>query len=159
MPQMYAVAGQRIYIGNNTVTDQDTAFIESDFASQSWTEIKGWVQVGGFGSAATLVTSEQVPGTFVKKAKGMRNSGSMVNQFDVVAGDTGQAALKTAEAADSNYAFKVVYPLRTGQSTPTTFYLVGLVMDRAFQGGQPNNPNRFQSTVEIQNNIVEVAAS
>lgn len=159
MPKMYAVAGQRIYIGNTTVVDQDTAFVEADFSGQSWTEIKGWVQAGTRGPSAGIVTSEQISGSYVKKAKAIRDAGQMVNQFDLVDGDAGQAALKAAEAADANYAFKIVHPLRTGQSTPFTEYHVGLVKDRKFQGGAATAPNRFESTVELQNNMVEVAAT
>lgn len=159
MPQMYSVAGKKIFIGNSTVSDQDDDFIESDFSGQSWTEIKGWVTMGAVGGEAALVTSEQINSGYTKKGKGVKNSGSMANTFDILEGDAGQADLIAAIASSANFAFKIEFPLRAGQATPTMRLLVGLAMGFNESGGGPNDPDRFESTIELQNNVVRVAAT
>lgn len=159
MPVMYPVAGKKLYIGSAAIDDQDTDFAESDFSSVSWVEVKGWVQMGAVGDAATLVTSDQISSGRTKKQKGTKNAGSMENVFDILAGDAGQTALRAAVASADNYPFKIDFPLRTGESTPARRLFIGLVMGDPEQGGGPNNPDRFSSTIEINSNVVKVAAA
>jgi len=162
MAKMYPVAGCKFFIGNAAIADQDDAFDAADFTSVTWTEVKGWVQMGAVGDAAALVTSDQIGSARTKKAKGTRNAGSMENVFDVVADDTGQLAMIAAEQTDDNYPFRITYndaPLTGSAPTPSESLFIGIVMSQARQGGGANDPRRRNFNIEINSNIVPVAAA
>ena len=159
MADLYAVAGTKIYIGGTKAT-QTTDFVASDFSGESWTEIDGWETMGAIGDAAQSIVTQLVNRGRDLKQKGTRNAGSMQNNFAIVNGDAGQAAMKAAEASTSNYAFRVVYDdVPSGGSTPTTQYFIGLVMTWQDQGGGANTVRMKQGTIEINSNIVQVDAA
>lgn len=157
MADLYPVAGMRIYIGG-TKTSQSTDFIASDFASESWTEIDGWETVGAFGDSAQVITTQLVNRNRDLKQKGTANAGSMQCQFAQIDGDAGQQALFAASVGTnkSNYAFRVDGN-ETG--TPSKRYFIGLVMGFAEQGGNANTIRMVQVTIELNSNVVRVAAS
>lgn len=157
MADLYPVAGMKIYIGG-TKTSQSTDFIASDFASESWTEIDGWETVGAFGDSAQVITTQLVNRNRDLKQKGTANAGSMQCQFAQIDGDAGQQALFAASVGTnkSNYAFRVDGN-ETG--TPSKRYFIGLVMGFAEQGGNANTIRMVQATIEINSNVVRVAAS
>lgn len=159
MAEMHSIAGERIYISSAAISDKDTDFVEGDFSSVTWIEIPGWTQRGQFGDTSTVVTSDQIGRPRVKKAKGTANAGTMENVFDRNDGDAGQAKLKAARASSDNYAFRVLDPLRTGESTPAAAMFIGLVMSAPRNSGGPNDPDRISCSIEINSNIVEVAAT
>lgn len=162
MAKMYAVAGCTISIGDAPIDDQDDDFEASDFDAITWTEIKGWVTMGAHGDAATLVTSDQIGNPRTKKAKGTRNAGSMENVFDVVADDPGQLAMIAAEKSNQNYPFRIVYndaPATGSAPAPSESLFIGLVTSGQRSGGGANDPRRRAMTIEINSNIVEVAAT
>ena len=159
MADLYPVAGAKLYIGGATAT-QAANFVAGDFVSETWTEVDGWETCGGYGDAAQLITTQLINRGRDTKQKGTRNAGSMQNMFAEIPGDTGQAAMKTAEASTSNYAFRIVYDdIPAGGSVGTTHYFVGLVTSWNNQGGAANTVRMRQGTIEINSNIVEVAAS
>lgn len=158
MSDLYPVAGAQIYIGGVTAT-QTTDFTASDFVSESWTEIDGWETAGVVGDAAQVITTQLINRNRDVKQKGTRNAGSMQNTFAHVQGDTGQAAMVTAEASSSNYAFKIEYDdVPSGGSLPTTVYFVGLVTTWQRQNGQANTVRMYNGNIEINSNVVTVAA-
>lgn len=162
MAKMYPVAGSRFYIGDAAIDDQDEDFAAADFDAVEWTEVKGWVTMGASGDAATLVTSDQIANSRTKKAKGTRNAGSMENVFDTVKDDPGQIAMIAAEATQLNYPFRIVYndaPATGVSPTPSESLFIGLVMSKSRAGGGANDPRRTNATIEINSNIVEIAAS
>ena len=159
MPTMYPVAGKKLFIGSPAIADKDSDFVKSDFDPVVWTEVKGWVTVGQIGDSAALVTSDQVSTGRTKKQKGAKNAGSMENAFDILEGDPGQDAMQAALASSDNFPIKVEFPLRQGQSTPTTRLFIGLVMGTPEQGGGANDPDRISSTIEINSNLVLVPAT
>ncbi|MBY8918824.1 hypothetical protein KUG85_04720 [Nitratireductor sp. L1-7-SE] len=162
MAKMYPVAGCKFYIGSAAIDDQDDDFVAADFDAVTWIEVKGWVTMGASGDSATLVTSDQIGNKRTKKAKGTRNAGSMENTFDVVADDPGQLAMIAAEQTDDNYPFRTVYndaPTTGPAPTPSESLFIGLVMSKSRAGGGANDPRRMNSTVEINSNIVHVAAA
>lgn len=106
--QLYPVAGAKIYIGPaDTVPDDDVD--ASDFASTTWTEIKGWQTMGSVGDTATLITEAVISAKRDLKAKGTRNAGSMQNNFIILPEDAGQIALIAAEASEHNFPFKIEF--------------------------------------------------
>ena len=143
--QLYPVAGAKIYIGPaGTVPDDDVD--ASDFASITWTEIKGWQTMG---SAAKRDL----------KAKGTRNAGSMQNNFIILPTDPGQIALIAAEATEHNYPFKIEFDDEPAGSapTPTIKYFYGIVMSANEQGGGANTARLLQGNIEVNSNVVTVA--
>lgn len=156
---LFPVAGMKIYIGG-TKADQSTDFVASDFNGESWTEIDGWSQCGGFGDAAQTITTALINRSRDSKQKGTANSGTMENVFAWNPDDAGQTALKAAAAPSvkDNYAFKVTFADTSG-STPTTVYFIGIVQSYQFAGGDANTILNINATIDINSNLVEVAAT
>lgn len=160
---LYPVAGSKIFIGGVKAT-QAADFAASDFASQTWTEIDGWSQMGAIGDSAQTITASLINRGRDVKQKGTRNAGSMQNVFAKIAADTGQAALLAAEKTSSNYAFKIEFDdAATSPASPTPqpskVYFVGLVTSAQEAGGAANTVQNLNSTIEINSNIVPVAAN
>lgn len=160
---LYPVAGEKIYIGGVMATQADD-FVESDFSAVSWTEIDGWETVGKIGDAAQTLTTSMVNRKRDVKQKGTRNAGSMQNVFAILATDAGQLALIAAEKTSDNYAFKVEFPdAATSPASPTPQpskrYFVGLVTTAEEAGGGANTIQKLNSTIELNSNIVRVAAN
>jgi hypothetical protein len=160
---LYPVAGSKIYIGTAMATQADD-FEESDFAAVSWTEIDGWSQMGAYGDAAQVITTSLINRGRDVKQKGTRNAGSMQNVFAEIADDAGQAALIAAEKTSSNYAFKIEGDdAATSPASPTPqpskAYFVGLVTSAQRAGGAANTVKNLNATIEINSNIVDVAAN
>lgn len=161
MPQLYPVAGAKISIGPAVNTVPEDADIDaSDFASVSWTEIKGWQTMGAIGDAATLITESVISSGRDLKAKGTRNAGSMQNNFIILPADTGQIALIAAEATDYNYPFKIEFDDAppTGTAPKGTIkYFYGIVMTAQENGGGANTARLISGNIEINSKIVTVA--
>jgi hypothetical protein len=149
MPQLYPVAGAKIYIGPavNTVPD-DTDIDATDFASVTWTELKGWQTMGAIGDAATLISEDVISSSRTLKAKGTRNAGSMQNNFIIMPNDPGQIALIAAENTDFNYPFKLAFddapPVVSGVAT-ITIAAPGVVTWTG-HGRQVNDPVKLSTT-------------
>ncbi|MGO6879475.1 hypothetical protein ACC734_16890 [Rhizobium ruizarguesonis] len=110
MPQLYPVAGAKIYIGPAVNSVPDDADVDAtDFASVTFTEVKGWQTMGSVGDSATLITEAVISQGRDLKAKGTRNAGSMQNNFIILPNDPGQVALIAAENTDYNYPFKIAF--------------------------------------------------
>jgi len=159
MAQLYPVAGCKIYIGNAAMDDQDDDFIASDFASVTWVEIKGWTDMGSIGDSSQLITSDQINTARTKKAKGTKNAGSMENVFDIIPDDPGQIALLAAAGVQTNYPFRIDMNDAVAAGDPSKRMFVGLVMTAQERGGGANTPRKVGGTVEINSNIVKVAAT
>lgn len=158
---LYPVAGLKFFIGSAKAT-QSADFTASDFSAVSWTEVDGWTQMGSFGDAAQVITTQVINRNRDVKQKGTRNAGSMQNVFAKIAGDAGQTAVKTAEATSANYAFKIEFDdAATSPASPTPepskAYFVGLVTSAQEAGGSANTVQSLNVTVEINSNIVRVA--
>jgi hypothetical protein len=153
MADLYPVAGSKLYIGGVLETKNED-FVESDFASQSWTEIDGWSQMGAVGDAAQTITTPLINRNRDLKQKGTSNAGSMQNTFAALENDAGQIALLAAAEPSnkSNYAFRI--DLSNGAKR----YFVGLVTTAQDAGGEANTMGNMSATIEINSNIVRVAA-
>lgn len=157
MADLYPVAGKRIYIGGVKAL-QSTDFIAGDFSGESWTEVDGWETHGAFGDSAQVITTSLINRNRDLKQKGTANAGQMQNNFAIVTGDAGQAALRAAAVATNkdNYAFRV---LGNESGTPGSAYFVALVMGAPEQGGNANTIRMLQVNLEINSNIVVVDPS
>lgn len=160
---LYPVAGKRFYIGGVMATKK-TDFVAADFAGQSWIEIDGWETHGSIGDAGALITTALINRGRDVKQKGTANGGSMQNNFAILTEDLGQIALIAAAqpANKNNYAFKIEgndAPASGSDPTPSMRMFVGLAMNASEQGGNANTAQMLQSTVEVNSNIVKVAAT
>jgi hypothetical protein len=160
---LYPIAGQRIYIGG-VKPDQNTDFVAADFTSQTWVEIDGWVNAGAVGDNTALITTALINRGRDVKQKGTANAGQMQNQFAVIADDPGQIALLAAAAGSNknNYAFRVLgndAPASGPDPEPSERLFVGLVMSAQEPGGDANTIRMLDATIEINSNIVKIAAT
>lgn len=162
MAQLYPVAGAKIYIGPAVTTVPDDADLDAaDFASVTWTEMKGWQTMGQIGDAATLITESVISSARDLKAKGTRNAGSMSNNFIIQPSDPGQIALIAAENTPYNHPFKIEFddaPPTGADPTPTTKYFYGIVMTAQEQGGGANTARLLSGNIEINSEVITVAA-
>lgn len=164
MADLLEVAGWKIYIGPQIALGADDV-VASDFTggSPTYVEIDGWETMGAFGDTAQTITTALINRQREVKQKGTRNAGQMQNNFAVLLGtapDAGMAAVIAAEKTNANYMFKVVandLPSGSG-ATATTFYFAALVMSATVQGGGANTVQMRQVTLEVNSNVVEVAA-
>lgn len=148
---LYPVAGSKIFIGG-VLSDKATDFVAADFTSQTWEEIDGWSTMGAAGDTAALITSSLINRGRDIKQKGTFNAGQMQNVFAIVDDDAGQLALLAAAQTRDNYAFKI--ELENGAQR----LFVALVMSAEEAGGEANTIQNLNSTLEINSNIVKVAA-
>lgn len=157
---LYPVAGCKIYIGG-VLSDKATDFTASDFSGVTWTVIDGWEQMGSMGDTAQVITTSLINRGRDIKQKGTRNAGSMENVFAIVPADAGQIALIAAEKTSNNYAFKVeLNDAPVGDDpTPSQRLFVGLVTSAQEAGGEANTVQKLNATIEINSNIVPVAAT
>ena len=161
MATLYPVAGSRIYIGPAMELPDDDV-LATDFDAITWTEIKNWTSMGDFGDTAAQITTQLIDRGRDVKQKGTRNAGSMQNVFANAPTDPGQLALIAAEKTNQNYPFKIELndkPAVGASPTNSMRYFIGLVTTAQESGGGANTVRNLNSTVEINSNIVRVAAS
>lgn len=156
---LYPVAGMHFYIGG-VLSDKTTDFVAADFASQTWVEVDGWTATGKIGDTGALITTPIINRGRDTKQKGTANAGSMQSEFAQIVLDAGQLALIAAAAPSvkSNYAFRVDLNDAVG-GAPGKRYFIGLVMSAEEVGGDANSIRKLSSTIEINSNIVRVAAT
>lgn len=158
-----AVAGQKIYIGGQ-LEPETGDMIAGDFSGETWVEIDGWTQCGAVGDTAALITSSLINRGRDIKQKGTKNAGSMQNVFAIIPADAGQLALIAAAGTNKNYAFKIANnDAATSPASPVPVpslrYFVALVMTAEESGGEANTVQSLNATIEINSNIVKVAAN
>lgn len=159
MADLFPVSGARFYIGGATAT-QSSNFVASDFSGETWVEVDGWETAGVVGDTAEVIVTQLINRGRDVKQKGTRNAGSMENTFAIAPGDAGQTAMFNAEGSPLNYAFRIVFDdIPDGGATGTTQYFVGIVTSWQDANGGANTVRMKTGTVEINSNIVEVAAA
>ena len=138
-----------------------TDFVAADFTTGSpeWTLINGTTNLGAAGDTSELVTSNQIGSGRTRKAKGTRNAGSMTLVCDIDITDPGQLALIAAEKTRDSYAFMLEFDDAPAGGTPSTRYFSAFVMSTAEQYDEANSVMKLNATLEIDSNIVRVAAA
>lgn len=156
---LFATAGMKLYIGG-VKAEQADDFDAADYAGETWVEIDGWSEVGDYGDAAQTITTSLINRGRDIKQKGTANAGTMANTFAWLPADAGQIALKAAAAGTNkaNYAFKIEHSDTEGNTTPTTDYFIGVVTSFQFSGGDANTVRNVSATIEINSNVLTVAA-
>ena len=159
MSNLFATAGSTIHIGGAAMPFSDTDFTSSDFSSVTWTEIKGTTNIGSAGDTSELITSNHVAVSRTRKLKGTRNAGSMELVCDLDYADAGQLALVAAEKTRDTYPIKITFNDAPSGGTPSERYFVALIMSATEQWDEANSVMKLNSTLEIDSNIVRVAAA
>jgi len=155
---LFAAAGSKVYIGGAKASTS-TDFVASDFDSETWTEIDGLENIGTFGDAAQTITSSLINRGRDVKQKGTRNAGTMDLIVALNYADAGQLALIAAEKSPNEYAFRVDFNDAPEGGSPSQRFFVGLVMSASEELGEANNTIKLNASLEINSNIVRVAAS
>ena len=145
------VAGSRFYIGG-VMADQAADFVEADFAAQVWTEVDGWQQMGDLGEEPNMITTSLINRGRDKAMKGTRQVVNMENRFTIIDDDAGQLACIAAEAANSDYAFRVTF------ASGAERLFTGLVVSASEIGGEANTIRFLAVNVARNSNVVKVAA-
>ena len=158
MARLYGTAGSKLYIGG-AMAFAGTDLTSSDFSGETWVEVKGHTSLGASGDTSELITSNRVNESRTRKLKGTRNAGSMEVVCDFDPADAGQLALVAAEASAESYAFRLVFNDAPVGGTPSERMFVGLVMGVTEELGEANNVVKRNATIEIDSNIVRVAAA
>lgn len=158
MGHLFTTAGSQLFIGG-PLSFTGINFVQSDFNAVSWTKIGGTTNLGSSGDTSELVTSNQIDRDRTRKAKGVRNAGSMPLICDLDYADPGQIALIAAEKTRHTYAFKLVFNDAPVGGTPSERYFVALVMSAGEQYDEANSVMKLNSTLEIDSNIVRVPAA
>lgn len=160
MSKTFATAGSKLDIGAAKAFN-GTDFVASDFTSGTpvYTEIGGTTNLGSAGDTSELITSNHISEARTRKLKGTRNAGSMTVAMDLDYSDAGQLALIAAEKTKDTYAFRVTFNDAPVGGTPSVRYFVALVMSAAEQWDEANSVMKLNATLEIDSNIVRVAAA
>jgi hypothetical protein len=160
MSILLATAHSKLYIGAAKAF-AGTDFVASDFTSgsPSYTQIGGTTNLGSAGDTSELITSNQINIGRTRKAKGTRNAGAMQVVCDLDIADAGQLAAIAAEKTSQSYAFKLTFNDAPSGGTPSTRYFAAFVMSATEQWDEANSVMKLNLTLEIDSNIVRVAAA
>lgn len=158
MPNFDVNAKTRVFIGG-VIADKMEDFVASDFASQSWTQIKGLTNIGQLGDTYQEISVDQVGSGRTMKAKGTANAGNQELQMSFLPADAGQLALIAAGKARENYAFKIEFDDAPSGGTPTTRMYIALVMGTPEILGGANDVKSMTATLAVNSNIVNTAAA
>lgn len=160
MSKTFATAGSKLDIGDAKAFT-GTDFVATDFTTgtPTWTEIGGTTNLGSAGDTSELITSNHITEARTRKLKGTRNAGSMTVAMDLDYSDAGQLALIAAEKTKETYAFRVTFNDAPAGGTPSIRYFVALVMSAQEQWDEANSVMKLNATLEIDSNIVRVAAA
>jgi hypothetical protein len=159
MAGIFATAGSKLYIGGSLAA-KSTDFVVGDYSGQSWVNV-GWMEsIGAFGDEAATITFDAIGEGRTIKLKGSRNAGDMQVVCGIDYSDSGQIALRAAEATPNNYAFKVEFnDMPAGGTSNSLRYFIGLVMTAREALDTANNVMKLNATIGVNSNIVRVAAT
>ena len=154
---IHTSTGCRLLIGPVAGTSVLTA---SDFAALTYTEISQIQDLGDFGDVAEDLTYSLVNDDRLHYRKGSVDGGVLPLVLSHDLGDGGQAAMQTALASRSNYAFKIAFGGTPGvPPAEEVFYFRGKVLKFRTEVGGPDRVLSVNSDIAINSAIVQSAAS
>lgn len=122
------------------------------FTALTFTEIGEISDLGEFGRQYNLVTYNVLSQRRTIKRKGSYNDGTIAAQMARVPSDAGQTILTTAVDDDASYSLKI--ELQDG----TVFYTTAQIMSYTTNIGNVDQITGATVNMEIDNDIIEVAA-
>lgn len=147
----------KIYITSSVDNTVDTP---TEFAAKTWIEIGLVEKIGEYGDESSEVTGNVISEGRTRRAKGVRNAGTLVVTCFVDPSDAGQAAVIAAEQTSLRYGFKIVPKDRLNETgTDSISYFRGLVMSRKKGELASDGLQRITYNVGIDSAIYEVAAT
>lgn len=146
-------AGTKLYVSAALPATYDAA----GYAALAWTEIGEVITIPEFGKTFNLVTHNPLGDRKTYKRKGSYNQGSLATQVARAPSDAGQVLALAALEVDTAYAFKV--DLNDGVTTNTLQNFPGLVMSYTTNTGSVDQIRTASITIEIDGEVVEVAAT
>lgn len=152
---IFTTAGASFFIGT-AIDSKAVDFTESDFKSQTWTQVNRVENYGSFGDTADEVTFNDVGKNRVEKLKGTRNAGNMEIVVGVDYSDEGQKALRAAERTIYDYAFRVVFNDAPVNGSPSERLFIAKVMSTSEEMNEANNVVKLKVTLGINSNIVRI---
>lgn len=144
----FTSAGTKLYVSASA----PATYNNTGFAALTWTEIGEVSEMGEFGRQYNLVTFNTLGDRRTVKRKGSYNDGTIACQMARVPDDAGQTILVTAVNSDSSYSIKI--QLQDG----TVFYTSAQVMSYTTNIGNVDQITSATVNLEIDNDILEVAA-
>lgn len=137
------VAGSKISIGRR-VSYKDTV-IAADFSGASWTEIKGWTEVGELTVDIEVLTQLLISTGITQYGKGVMSFPTMSNGFTPLPTDPGQVKMAQALLSCSPYEFKIEWGADCGDASDVTISPTGVVTWTA-HGQEAGQPITFTTT-------------
>lgn len=144
----FTSAGTKLFVSASA----PATYTSAGFAALTWTEIGEVSEMGEFGRQYNLVTFNTLGDRRTVKRKGSYNDGTIACQMARVPDDAGQTILTTAVNSDSSYSIKI--QLQDG----TVFYTSAQVMSYTTNIGNVDQITSATVNLEIDNDILEVAA-
>ena len=144
----FTSAGTKLFISASA----PATYNSTGFAALTFTEIGEVSEMGEFGRQYNLVTFNTLGDRRTVKRKGSYNDGTIACQMARVPDDAGQTILTTAVNSDSSYSIKI--KLQDG----TVFYTSAQVMSYTTNIGNVDQITSATVNLEIDNDILEVAA-
>ena len=144
----FTSAGTKLFISSAA----PATYNSTGFAALAWTEIGEVSEMGEFGRQYNLVTFNKLGDRRTVKRKGSYNDGTIACQMARVPSDAGQTILTTAVNSDNSYSIKI--KLQDG----TVFYTSAQVMSYTTNIGNVDQITSATVNLEIDNDILEVAA-
>jgi hypothetical protein len=133
-----------------------SAVLPATYDPSGYAAVTGWQTVahvndlGDFGADATLITYTSLGQRIKGKLKGSIDQGSSSVSLHRVISGAGQALMRTAQASDLSYSFRVT--IQDG----TKFYFTGKVMSFITKVGGVDNILGATAKLEIDSATVEV---
>jgi len=149
MSDAFTSAGTTIAV----VDSNPATYDQSGFEALTYTLIGEVTDLGEFGREYSSVTHNPLGDRRTVKRKGSYNDGNVAMTVARVPGDSGQTLLTTGLDSDDSYSFEVT--LQDG----TTLYFEAQIMSYTTNVGTVDQITTASVSLEITNDIIEVAAA
>ena len=149
MSNAFTSAGTTISV----VDSNPATYDQAGFEALTYILIGEVTDLGEFGREYSAVTHNPLGDRRTVKRKGSYNDGTVAMTVARVPGDAGQTLLTTGLDSDDNYSFEVV--LQDG----TTLYFEAQIMSYTTNVGSVDQITTASVSLEITNDIIEVAAA
>lgn len=154
---IYATNGAKLYIGA-AIAQKSTDFVQTDFTSQTWTQIGEIEGLGSLGDTAGTIDFTGITDARKRVRKGARSAGTMEIVMGIDSADPGQIALIAAEKSSSDFAFKLVLPDAPSGGTPSERYFIALVLSQSENFDKADSVMKLTASLAVNSNVVRVDA-
>ena len=138
------------------------AAILTDYTSDTFKDIGELEDIGEFGDSAEEITFASISDARMRKAKGVRDAGTIEITVGRDPTDVGQVALRAALASDAPFNFKVELadkPTAGASPKNTVLYFRALVLGAKNVMGGVNDITKQTFSLSITSEVLEVPAS